>query len=315
LGYGILRKERLLMCMRKGALLGVFLIAGLLLGCSDEPASPEQGISVPVYTAEFHVDATAMTVDDDGHLLFANPIENQITRRTVRGDSIGEWNLRSQADSILWPMYIEYSKGKLVVVSASPSPSRIVVFDSLGVFQREWLEWHDNSGGWAGGVDQIAIDSHGYVYTLRFDEETVVKYAPDGTFEREWLAHGTNSTGATMPGGIVVGLNDIVYITDTAHHKVLMFSNNGEPIGEIGKRGSGKAQFQCPIGLAIDNNNILYVVDRLNHRVQMLNLDGNYLAEFATGAQLKTPLLITTWGNGVHVLHEDGLVQYFRFAK
>ena len=306
------------MCQHKKGFLAVLLSAGLLLGCSDDPATPRQDdntpLNVPVYVTEFDVVATAMTADDNGNLLFCYPFKNRIIQYTVTGDSIGECYLFSQADSALWPIYMEYYNGTIVVVSALPEPSRIVVYDSLGTLQREWLEWHAHDSGWAGGNDQIAIDRDGYIYTLRFYEETVVKYAPNGTFEREWMTHGTNPTGYSWPGGIVVGPNDIVYIADTVHNRVLMFSNIGEFIGEFGTSGSGKGQFSWPNGLGIDNRNVLYVVDRLNHRVQMLTLDGEYIAEFSTGVSLKTPLLITIQGNNIHILHEDGVVEYFKFV-
>ena len=313
------RKERLLMRFHPSAVLMVLLGITMVAGCSDDPASPGSGnnppLDNPVFVTEFVVDATAMAVDNAGHLLFSNPHDNRITRHTVTGDLVDTWSPLSREGSELWPIYLEYFNGNLVVVSAMPNPSRIVVFDSDGALRQEWPEQYNHDGGWAGGVDQIAIDRDGNIYTLRFDEEAVVKYAPDGTFEREWLTHGTNPSGYSWPNGIVVGPNDIVYISDALHHRVLMFSRRGELVGEIGEEGGSNGQFRWPTGLAIDDHGILYVVDRLNLRVQMLTLGGDYIAEFATGSIGKSPVLITVHDNDVHVLHMDNVVKYFAFRK
>lgn len=295
-----------------------------MLGCSDDPTVPTRSnpvdreprdpLMIPTLVNEFTVNATAMTINQSGHIVFSDPFGNRIMEYNTDGTLVAEWNPVSKIGAELFPMYIEYASGKLFIISATPHPNRMVVYDTERTFQTEWY-LQDEHSNWPGGPDQITIDDEGFIYTLRWKAESVVKYRPDGSIEREWLTHGTNPTGWNWPGGIVVGPNRIVYISDPLHDRILMFLKDGRLVGEIGEEGSGNGQFRSPYGLAIDEDEILYVVDKSNLRIQKLTLDGEYLGEFSSGAVYKTPYLITTHGNMVHVWHSDDVVRCFEYEQ
>jgi len=300
------------------------IVVGLVLfatGCSDDPTHPGNNVqnprdpeAVPSFVSEFEVDVTSMTVDSKGQLLFSDPSGNRILKYSPDGELTSEWPPLSSNGSELSPFYIEHANDKLCIISGIPTPSRIVVYDSQQSFNNEWLEQHANSGDWGAPLDQIGVDASGYTYVLRYGEGYVVKYKPDGTFEREWLTHGTNPTVESHPSGIAVGPNEIVYISDTLHNRILMFSAVGELIDEIGERGDGDAQFHWPTGLAIDSDDILYVVDTVNRRIQKLTLNGEYLAEFRTGDRFSpAPRLVTVHGGNVHVMRDGGVVKHYRY--
>jgi hypothetical protein len=269
---------------------------------------------VPTFASEFSTNGIAMTMDNECRLYLLDPL--RVLVNTVYGKLVATWEPQSLIGTDLSPDYIEYNNGRLFIISGRPTPSRIGVYDIKGLLVDEWPERHDRSvGGLPWRIDQIAIDEYGYIYTLRFYEESLVKYAPDGTFEREWLTHGTNPTGYNWPGGIVVGPNKVVYISDTFHDRILMFSTEGDLVGEIGEEGTGEGQLSWPLGLAIDEYQVLYVADLLNYRIQKLTLGGEYLAEWESKASSEGPALITVRNDAVHVMHQKGDVQYYKYNE
>ena len=66
-----------------------------------------------------------------------------------------------------------------------------------------------------------------------------------------------------------------VFVTDTAAHTIMVFTNGGKFIKEIGSRGTGVGQFNFPTQLWIDKNRKIYVSDTLNYRVQVFSDEWN----------------------------------------
>lgn len=278
-------------------------------GIYTEPRSPN---AVPVLTAEWEADAYSMAIDRFGYLHLTNPFRGSVFKHLPTGELVDTWNLVENSYAS-WPMYMEFKNRHFYFVSGTPKPSRIAVFDESREFSRFWLEKYSHQG-YAGGIDGIAVDDDGFVYTLEFDGEAVVKYAPDGSYEREWSTHGIDPGRYNRPGGIVVGPNDVVYVSDTENNRILMFSRDGEFIGQFSGSGGVTWGFRWPTGLAIGEDQILYVVDRVNKRIQKLTLSGSYLAEFVSGVGSTSPLIMAVKGRDIFVLLEDDVIQYFHYS-
>lgn len=277
-------------------------------GIYTEPRAPN---ALPVFIAKWEADVTAMAIDRVGHLHLTNPFSGSVFEYLPTGELVDTW-YPTLNDISLWPMYMEFRNRYFYFISGSPKPSRIVVFGESRELSHYWLEKYHHSG-FAGGIDGIAVDDDGFVYTLEFNGEAVVKYTPDGVFEREWPTQGTNPGANNWPSGIVVGPNGIVYVSDTLNHRILMFTRDGEFFGQFGVEGGTNGAFRWPCGLAIDEDHILYVADRINCRIQKLTLSGGYLAQFSTGDYSKTPLVITIKGRDIFVLMDEDEIRYFRY--
>jgi hypothetical protein len=274
---------------------------------------PRASNALPVLISEWEADVTSMAIDRTGHLRLTNPFSGSVFEYLPTGELIDTWYPSIDA-IVLWPMYMEFRNRHFYFISGMPKPSRIVVFEESHEFSQYWLEKYHH-GGFAGGIDGITVDNDGFVYTLEFDGEVVVKYAPDGVFECEWSTHGVDPGTKNWPGGIVVGPNGIVYVSDTLNHRILMFTRDGEFFGQFGVEGGNNGEFRWPVGLAIDEDQILYVADRLNSRIQKFTLSGSYLAQFATGNYAKTPLVIAIKGRDIYVLLDNDVIQYFRYSQ
>jgi DNA-binding beta-propeller fold protein YncE len=76
--------------------------------------------------------------------------------------------------------------------------------------------------------------------------------------------------------------NGILFVADAGRHTVVRFDLNGKYIGEFGRRGDAKGEFNFPVSITVGaaDTSGLYVVDALNHRVQEFDTAGRYLSSF-----------------------------------
>lgn len=89
----------------------------------------------------------------------------------------------------------------------------------------------------------------------------------------------------------------VVFVTDSALHRVQAFHLDGTYFYQWGGSGSGNGQFNSPSGIAVnESNGNVYVVDAENDRVQIFNSNGVFLGKFgSTGtgpAQFNSPAAI-----------------------
>jgi sugar lactone lactonase YvrE len=71
-----------------------------------------------------------------------------------------------------------------------------------------------------------------------------------------------------------------VWVTDTGHDRVMVYSLDGTYIRTVGGSGSGPGEFDEPVGLALDAAGDVYVADMYNSRVEVFDASGRYLREF-----------------------------------
>jgi predicted membrane-bound mannosyltransferase len=71
-----------------------------------------------------------------------------------------------------------------------------------------------------------------------------------------------------------------LWVTDTGHDRVMVYTLTGEFVRQVGASGSGPGQFDEPVGIAISADGVVFVADMYNSRVQMLDLEGRYVGEF-----------------------------------
>ncbi len=83
------------------------------------------------------------------------------------------------------------------------------------------------------------------------------------------------------PRDIAFDADGNMWVTDTGHARIQVFSPEGEFVRSIGSRGDGPGQFDEPVGIAIADDGTVFVADMYNSRVVMLNADGSFRASFA----------------------------------
>jgi DNA-binding beta-propeller fold protein YncE len=82
------------------------------------------------------------------------------------------------------------------------------------------------------------------------------------------------------PRDAIVTAEGELWITDTGHDRVQVYTLAGEHIRTVGETGAGAGQFDEPVGLALGPDGNVYVADMYNSRVEVFDAAGNYLREF-----------------------------------
>jgi DNA-binding beta-propeller fold protein YncE len=71
-----------------------------------------------------------------------------------------------------------------------------------------------------------------------------------------------------------------ILIVDNRLHNVSVFSEKGDSLFTIGRRGTEDSCFNYPQSAAVDNLGNIYVVDAFNFRIEVFDSSGRYLRKF-----------------------------------
>ncbi len=122
----------------------------------------------------------------------------------------------------------------------------------------------------------IAFDADLRHQKLEFGNKPLFDGEPPGPYE----LYG--------PRDLAIDLRGNLWVTDTGHGRIVVYSSGGEfqfqiagPFSqETFHRGSGPAQFNEPVGIDVAPNGEIVIADMWNARVQILDASGTYLREF-----------------------------------
>jgi len=83
------------------------------------------------------------------------------------------------------------------------------------------------------------------------------------------------------PAGLAYDrVNDRLYISDSAAHRIVVYAGDGHFLESFGHNGSAPGEFNYPTHLALTKDGLLVVTDTLNFRVQVLDREGRPLLRF-----------------------------------
>ena len=103
----------------------------------------------------------------------------------------------------------------------------------------------------------VAVDEH-------LTAANALRFCPSRTITADLKLNREVASVACTSGGEVC-------VSESARHRIVIFSPHGEFARVVGAFGYGPGQLNCPRGLACDEE-ALYVADRSNHRIQKLCL-------------------------------------------
>ena len=99
--------------------------------------------------------------------------------------------------------------------------------------------------------------------------------------EKERYLFSFTDPGLVRPTAVAVDTKrKVIYVVDTASHRLAMFDLQGELLGYFGSRGSEPGQFNYPTDVDVDDRGHIYVLDSLNARVQVFDEAGAFLRMF-----------------------------------
>ena len=97
----------------------------------------------------------------------------------------------------------------------------------------------------------------------------------------------------TWPAGIALDSDGNLYCSEEFLHKIFIYNEDGEHIGDWGEPGSAEGQLSGPSGIEFDSRGNLLVVDSGNNRIQSFTKDGGFNGVIGEG------LLSSPWGIAV----------------
>ena len=229
-----------------------------------------------------------------------------------------EQTLEPQVDGAGRPLFggIGTRPGQFAVpidIEAGPDGTLYVIDRMTRVLQR-----FDSDGNFLAAIELPTEDADGsQPWGLAVSDEGTVYVADtfgwrilafDAELSRLTLAFGEPPLLDGMPPGpyhlfgprdLAVDAAGNLWVTDTGHSRIVVYSSGGEYLREIGApfdaeglgRGSGPAEFSEPVGIDIAPNGEIVVADMWNARVQVLDPLGAYLREFP----------VAGWGGADHL--------------
>ena len=138
----------------------------------------------------------------------------------------------------------------------------------------------------------VAVDDDQNVYISDSQLNRVFVYSRK---ERFWLTRVFSSRPAPFELTRVIGQpnqferlggmtfntkNKLLYIVDSAAHRIIAFNPKGEPVLTIGERGGGNGEFNFPSHITSDSTGRIYVTDSMNFRVQIFDENGDFINKF-----------------------------------
>src|SRR5436190_19046988 len=118
----------------------------------------------------------------------------------------------------------------------------------------------------------------------------VFKFSPEGKILMTLGRAGGNQPGAPadpasfyQPNDVLVAPNGDIFVCEGhggANSRLIKFNKDGKFIKEIGRKGTGRGEFDQPHALVMDSRGRLLVGDRGNNRIQILDQEGNFLEEW-----------------------------------
>lgn len=152
--------------------------------------------------------------------------------------------------------------------------ARVQVFDSNGVFLRQWGTPGNGPGQFC-DLSSLIVHSSGLVYVTDTFNHRVQVFSQQG--EVQGLLTPTLGDGFSAPSGIAEGKNGDIYVCSTANCLIFRFDASGKHISTWGGPGPETGKFDRPLGLAVDNVGQILVVDALHLRIQWFTPEGTFV--------------------------------------
>lgn len=170
------------------------------------------------------------------------------------------------SDNKIW--YADEQNYRIVKVSSAGK-----ILQTIGKQGTDFGEFEEQPIG-------ITQDSN-YIFVLSSCH--IYKFDMNGGFIKSWGSCGDGESDLADASGIHYDtVTDVLYVSDTSHHRVLKFSADGTYLSQFGSNGSENGEFSGPVGIITDTTGRVYVVDCDNHRVQRFTSNGAFDIKFGT---------------------------------
>ncbi|XP_055310216.1 RING finger protein nhl-1 isoform X8 [Sitodiplosis mosellana] len=225
----------------------------------------------------------------------------------------------SEPGCFTWPRGIAVGPDNSIVVADS-SNHRVQVFDSNGIFVKEFGQYGNGEGEFD-CLAGVAVNRIGqYIIADRYNHRIQV-LDPQGRFLRSFGTQGIADGKFNYPWGVTTDALGFIYVCDKENHRVQVFQSDGTFVGKFGTCGKEEGNLEHPHYIAVSNTNRVIVSDSNNHRIQVFDVNGRVLSTFGNEGseegQFKFPrgvavddqgyICVADSGNNrIQIFHPDG---------
>ncbi len=243
----------------------IVLAAALLAGCTHRP--PDSSISGPAVAWPPPPDRARIelvqTVEFPGDLGIRSGWFRRIIKRLIHG---------KQIHAMARP-YAVASGPDGVIAVADPDARSVHLFD---VGENRYRRIMEAGGELLVSPVGVAFDADGALFVSDSVRAAVFRIDRQGE-STTVLEAGT----LQRPTGLAVDPErGVLYVVDTAGHRVVGYGSDGTQVFEAGGRGTGNGEFTFPVAVALDRSGHVHVTDSMNFRVQILDPGGGFLGSF-----------------------------------
>ncbi|RVE50474.1 hypothetical protein evm_004899 [Chilo suppressalis] len=290
------------------------LSLGLPLRSANELASSDDDSK---NAAGSPISPTAATAAVAGFAAAGSSPRSQYLQKRRLQFSVGSRG--SEPGCFTWPRGIAVGPDNTMVVADS-SNHRVQVFDSNGIFVKEFGQYGSGEGEFD-CLAGVAVNRIGqYIIADRYNHRIQV-FDPAGRFLRAFGSQGTGDGKFNYPWGITTDALGFIYVCDKENHRVQVFQSDGTFVGKFGSFGSKLGQLEHPHYIAVSSTNRVLVSDSNNHRIQVFDVNGRVLSSFgeegSEDGQFKFPrgvavddqgyIVVADSGNNrIQIFHPDG---------
>lgn len=290
------------------------LSLGLPLRSANELASSDDDSK---NAAGSPISPTAATAAVAGFAAAGSSPRSQYLQKRRLQFSVGSRG--SEPGCFTWPRGIAVGPDNTMVVADS-SNHRVQVFDSNGIFVKEFGQYGSSEGEFD-CLAGVAVNRIGqYIIADRYNHRIQV-FDPQGRFLRAFGSQGTGDGKFNYPWGITTDALGFIYVCDKENHRVQVFQSDGTFVGKFGSFGSKLGQLEHPHYIAVSSTNRVLVSDSNNHRIQVFDVNGRVLSSFgeegSEDGQFKFPrgvavddqgyIVVADSGNNrIQIFHPDG---------
>ena len=138
----------------------------------------------------------------------------------------------------------------------------------------------------------IALSPEGHLYVAEYISDRIQFFTRDGT-PLGVISEDTLTPGGDLdaPGGAALAPGgQEIWIADFYHHRVAVYSRQGQYLREIGRSGRVlRGRLHYPTDVAFGPDGTAYVADAYNHRIQRFARDGRPLGAWGGPLGLGIP--------------------------
>lgn len=207
-----------------------------------------------------------------GIMLLANSsCKDETEIPLLQTSSVTPWHIPPIKSRLPGPRSVATTADDLVVVL--DNAGRVLVFDSDGEVQREWMMPEYEVGRPEGAV----VLKDGRIVVCDTHYHRIVVFSATGEVVKMFGEFGKSQGQFIYPVAVATDANDHLFIGEYGgNDRIQIFTAGGDYVREFGGFGTAPGEFQRPSGIAWQEGKI-FVADAINNRVQEFTDQGDFV--------------------------------------